>query len=159
MLKLTFLAACALIAACKPEVAPPPHLTPLCGTPSECAFDPVGLCSDNRERVLLDYEPSPYPNLIQCCPYHLDKEPAQNAYISARLDTHKTPWTLNVWSDQRQIVFPATWFCMDEYTGDYYLYKSAAGDTLRIALYDHLQVQHYLDTQEQIIFTIEIECP
>ena len=115
-------------------------------------------CNGTTQPVLIDLEPPPYQGLIQNCPFHLEKEPNEQGHISARLRSHKYPWTLMVWSDSVDIVFPATFFCMDEYTGDYYLYKSAVGDTLNIALYDTAQVSYYLTTQEQLLFVIEVHC-
>lgn len=164
MRNFLFAALAALAVACAPTPDAPPVPVNICPTPSECPYAIIGICDpdwDSTMLVWLDYEPAPWgPETIECCPIFPDKCPAQAAPICAKLDTTLQPWQLRIWSDSVTLKngamgFPI-FFCMDEYWGSRYAYF--VGDTLKVDLRDYEQVRHYLDTQEQIQFVLEIHC-
>jgi hypothetical protein len=143
-------------AACAPLADPQP-----CGTPSPCPAISFACNSDLIMPVFLDYEPAPWgPEVIESCWLFPGKKPAQAAPICAVLDTTAQPWQLRIWSDSVTLYNDPgiePYFCLDEYTGHSYSYFS--GDTMKVDLRNYEQVRHYLDTQEQIQFVIEIHCP
>lgn len=153
----------ALAAACATPDSPPVLAMPACPTPSECPFITFDCdLADSTQLVWLDFEPSPWgPDLIACCPLFPEKAPAFCAPICAVLDTTLQPWQLRVWSDSVTLFaeddITPPYFCMDEYWGNFYAHFD--GDTLKIDLRNYEQVRHYLDTQEQIQFVVEIHCP
>ena len=142
-----------LLLSCEKEANPEPVAQ--CGTPSGCAditFD----CNGAANYVLVDFEPPPFANLAQTCPYSPGKEPMGDAYISVHLDRNRLPWVVDFWSDKTDWASPFA--CMDEYTGFQQSFIFGDPDTLRLLLWDTLQAYDFLYTYEQILVALEIKC-
>ena len=109
------------------------------------------------ELITVDFEPHPFGYLVQTVPYHIAKEPMNDAFVSVKIATHQIPWVVWFYSDK--VLFAQQAFvAFDEYGGDLDRYISADQKICEVQLWDTIQAHNYLYAYEQLIAEIEIEC-
>lgn len=109
------------------------------------------------ETITVDFEPTPFGNLVQTIPYHIEKENIQNAFVSVKYATHQLPWI--IWFHSENVLFAEqAGISFDDYTGSLDRYISGDQTICEVHLWDTIQAHNYLYNYEQLIAEIEIEC-
>jgi hypothetical protein len=102
------------------------------------------------ENVILNFEPD--LNLVQTTPYHYEKQHADSAYISVKLEKYPDEWILKFWSSEVEILE----FVEQD---DYYSNHSSVflNDTLIVSFSDIPEIKGVLDLQEELVSVLTIE--
>ena len=104
------------------------------------------------EPIRVDFEPDPFGNLVQTIPNHLDKQNAQNAFVSVQLEKNTTDWKLKFWSSEVQIV---EFVELDNYHSGFDAQFS--NDTLIVSFPVISEIQAELEKYEQLISVLNVE--
>ena len=113
------------------------------------------------EIITVDFEPTLFTELVQTVPYHIEKEPINNAFVSVKMQTQQIPWV--IWFSSEFVTFkpglPLT-ISFEDYTGNLGFQVTQSGNLsiLETQIWDTIQMSQYLHTYEQIIVDLEIEC-
>jgi len=104
------------------------------------------------ESITVDFEPAPYGNLVQTIPYHLEKQNAQEAFVSVQLEKDASSWTLKFWSAEVEIL---EFIELDAYESGFS--QEFSNDTLIVSFVDVPAIQTELETQEQLISILNVQ--
>lgn len=113
------------------------------------------------ETITVDFEPSPYGNLVQTIPYAINpKQPISDGFVSVRLIRNVIPWSVQFISSELRFIENQT-VTFDEYTQP--ITSTVDNDNpvisrLTAELTDTIQAHNLLTTYEQLIAELEIEC-
>ncbi len=119
-----------------------------CGTEISSSALPLPII----ENVSVDFEPEPYGNLVQTIPYHIEKQNANSAFISTKLEKYPDSWILKYWSSEVEILhFVELNDCSSAFNAQF------SNDTLIVSFSDVLEIQNELETQEQLIGVLQVE--
>ena len=89
------------------------------------------------EIITIDFEPHPFGNVVQTIPYHLEKEPMNNAFISVKMFSQQIPWVVVFYSEN--VLFAEQAFvAFDDYGGDLDRYISSNQNSCEVHLWDTL---------------------
>ena len=113
--------------------------------------------SNCLETITVDFEPVPFGNLVQTVPYHIQKEPMQDAFISVKVATHQLPWIIWFYSENVLFAEQAT-ISFDDYGGSLDCYISIDQKICEVHLWDTIKAADYLYNYEQLVAEMEIEC-
>ena len=104
------------------------------------------------ESISVDFEPAPYGNLVQTIPYHIEKQNAQNAFVSVQLEKSTTDWKLKFWSLEVEIL---EFVELDAYYSSFS--QQISNDTLIVSFSNIAEIQTELETQEQLISVLNVQ--
>jgi hypothetical protein len=111
------------------------------------------------ETISVDFEPAPFGDLVQTLPYHIEKEPINNAFVSVKFASHQLPW--KIWFSSTNVQFSEPPVCnFDDYDGAIELLVSQELDKsiLEVQIWDTTQFATNLSDYQQLIAEIEIQC-
>ena len=104
------------------------------------------------EPIRVDFEPDPYGNIVQTIPYHIEKQNAQNAFVSVQLEKNTTDWKLKFWSSEVEIL---EFVELDNYHSGFDAQFS--NDTLIVSFPNIGEIKTELETQEQLISVLNVQ--
>ena len=117
----------------------------------------AGSINNCLELITVDFEPHPFGNVVQTVPYHVEKQPMDNAFVCVKVALHQIPWV--IWLYSENVLFAEQAFVsFDDYSGDFDRYVSPNQQICEVHLWDTLQAHQYLYTYGQLIAEVEIEC-
>lgn len=104
------------------------------------------------ELITVDFEPDPYGNLVQTIPYHIEKQNAQEAFVSVQLEKNTADWTLKFWSSEVEIL---EFVELDAYYSNFS--QQISNDTLIVSFPNISEIGADLEIQEQLISVLNVQ--